>query len=1358
MASKKTRSQNKETKETVQTPDSVAEQTLQEGVSVQPSGRDVAADAEQNITEKTKEKSSKKDEFYHRGADATDGVIPDAHAQDFWFAPRKKEAFGDSALLYERLGYKKAQSAGINMCDRLLDLKSENPVGVIPKLRFSEVWDLAQNYAKNHPDQSSAVKAVTKEEWDAAYKKIDRALAERVEKSYNAKKRPKKVLLIQDFWTLSEITYQSLFIKKADKIVELVKAAILYDIEENGRIIRKWRKIKKYKHTVGLSVNEGGIFSKSDVEILQKHNIHSLNDIRRANIYLLKNMMLSHSLTRIVEELNEAFKEDLARRRDRRYRIYPFLFGDLALVAMAVLGYKFQYTLIKNEQMTLAVNGVSLIWLIALFYIIGAQIRSFKRRKKHPKYRYFDKVVKRRSAFFVLLASFSIISLGVFYQRYDGYNDLYYYTLNADGETISVAGLVPEGDEAYGNLIQSYHEEILTMPESIDGKTVTAVASRAFEGDEFACMNLPASVTTIGKSAFQDCEYLTTVNQSLSEGAEGVSVIGKKAFKDCLSLKQTNISESVKEIGNYAFKGCLKIRSIGFENLEILGEGVFAGCSNLSNVSLGENLTMIPEETFQDCIRLSNVQNTGLITEIGGYAFENCISMKDYALDGVKIIGKKAFFGCAGFEYVVVPETVEEIGKKAFGECGNMQQITLPFIGKNAENAKKYSLDYVVDVDVEKVRVFDVILTGMTTVYSENFQDCTAVKKLSFSEGLEKIEKKAFKKSGIRVICLPDTLTVIEANAFEKCENLVEIQGGNGVERIEQSAFIGCSSLPSVYFKSVKTIEKNAFKDCVSLADVGELVNVQSVGDYAFENCQVLNNVDLSAGSQMGEGVFKDCTSLSQVILPTEMTVIPEETFLGCTNLYAFTMSDRVETIAQEAFRECGLQEIVLGNSVTEIGKKAFYGCNEITSLSLPETVKKIGDNAFGDCIHIQEVTLPFIGQEADSPKSIKYLFGSEAQIARLTVTGMSEVSRSLFKGAEESLAVLTLKGVVTIKDNTFEGFEYLRSVYADGALRTIGKEAFQECNSLQGIVIPEGVTVIEEGAFRDCVNLYGVTLPETLTTIGESAFRSCSQLLEIAIPDNVNEIGEYAFRECGALTRVTLPKNISVLRRGVFLECESLYSIVLPDSVTKIEKTAFQDCSEMTSVTFSSSLTEIGDEAFSGCFSLYSVLLPESVKRIGEKAFYHCYAMEEVLLYTGLEEIGDSAFRKCSSLTELYVPESVQEIGSSAFNECSQLRYLSVPFIGKSQKSAKAVTYFAEDCDLWEIQVTNATKIASKAFKNMSDLQVVELNESCTEIGSDAFAGCYGVKVVIPSPSVEEKNQEVLVGVEVYRSRGQIR
>lgn len=149
-----------------------------------------------------------------------------------------------------------------------------------------------------------------------------------------------------------------------------------------------------------------------------------------------------------------------------------------------------------------------------------------------------------------------------------------------------------------GIMLTSYTgtEPDVTIPDSIDGKPVTAVGSGAFKKNRILrSVKIPPSVRRIDSNAFRECRAL----QSVAFGS-GVSYIGDMAFLGCSSLRKINIPSNVDEISIYAF----------------------AYCTNLEQINLNEGIKIIGYCAFAHCPRLRSASFPLSVTDIGGDAFE----------------------------------------------------------------------------------------------------------------------------------------------------------------------------------------------------------------------------------------------------------------------------------------------------------------------------------------------------------------------------------------------------------------------------------------------------------------------------------------------------------------------------------------------------------------------------------------------------------------------------------------------------------------------------------------------------------------------------------------------------------------
>ena len=258
------------------------------------------------------------------------------------------------------------------------------------------------------------------------------------------------------------------------------------------------------------------------------------------------------------------------------------------------------------------------------------------------------------------------------------------YSINNDGETCTITGI--------GNFTGSN----VTIPEAIDGYTVTGIGDNAF----CSCRNLtsvtiPNTVTEIGFDAFAGCTNI--VEATIPAWAIGYipkdnlqtvvitsgTTIGERAFYYCRSLTSVTIGDSVTRIGEDAFSHCTNLTSVTFgENSQLttIGSYAFAYCDSLTNVTFGENsqLTTIEYHAFYYCSNLKSVTfgKNSRLTSIGMGAFVYCTSLTSIVIpDSVTTIGSSAFNNCDSLTSIVIPDSVTTIGSSAFEDCTRLADV-----------------------------------------------------------------------------------------------------------------------------------------------------------------------------------------------------------------------------------------------------------------------------------------------------------------------------------------------------------------------------------------------------------------------------------------------------------------------------------------------------------------------------------------------------------------------------------------------------------------------------------------------------------------------------------------------------------
>ena len=234
--------------------------------------------------------------------------------------------------------------------------------------------------------------------------------------------------------------------------------------------------------------------------------------------------------------------------------------------------------------------------------------------------------------------------------------DIWQYKLNATGITITACDRDVTGE--------------ITVPNEIDGKTVTAIGEHAFYGcTKISQITLPDTVQEIGKQAFYQCMLLERVNIP-----DGVPAIEDETFLMCRELKAIDLPESITSIGVRAF----------------------TECQNLIELQLPENIESIGNEAFMQCVSLEKMNIQTKATEIGESMFYSCKNLKEVVLgSNVMKMGTYTFMAC-NLEKLVILNADCEIDETFATMSGSRDTVIYGYTGSTAQIfAEKYNYQFV---------------------------------------------------------------------------------------------------------------------------------------------------------------------------------------------------------------------------------------------------------------------------------------------------------------------------------------------------------------------------------------------------------------------------------------------------------------------------------------------------------------------------------------------------------------------------------------------------------------------------------------------------------------------------------------
>ena len=653
------------------------------------------------------------------------------------------------------------------------------------------------------------------------------------------------------------------------------------------------------------------------------------------------------------------------------------------------------------------------------------------------------------------------------------------WRLTARTLTISGSGVMYDYDlEENPTPWSSYADQI---NEVVIGNGVTSIGIFAFSRTGLTSIEIPASVTSIGVSAFFECESLTSV--TFAEGSR-LESIGNDAFDDT-GLTSIEIPASVTSIGNAAFFDCQDLTSVTFaegSQLESIGNNAFQNCHNLTSITIPASVTSIGKSVFEYCENLATItvedgnkvydsrngcnaiietssnkliagcKNTTIpasVTSIGVRAFLNCCNLTSITIPAsVTSIGMRAFLNCHNLATVTVYAPSCSLGEDAFANCGSLTNIYV-FSGlvdgyQKATNWSDYTSiitgitgGYCGATDHETDVVW--VLTGESTNYTLTISGSGAMADYASSS----VQPWKDYRSSIKTVVIGAGVTSIGNYTFAKCTGLTSINIPAGVTSIGDNAFWNCSNLATVTFaedSQLATIGISAFSTCRGLASVEIPASVTSIGNNAFSTCTGLGSVTFAEGSQLtsiGNNAFQLCSNLTSITIPASVTSIGSYVFLNCNNLASITVE--AGNTVYDSRNGC--------NAIIEKSTNTLIiGCKNST---IPAGVTSIGAWAFGG-------------------------------------TGLTSI---------EIPASVTSIGV-----SAFYGCSVMTSIEIPASVTSIGGSAFYGCSGLTSIEIPAGVTSISGIAFRNCSNLATVTVYAPSCSLGKDAFYGCDELAKIYV------------------------------------------------------------------------------------------------------------------------------------------------------------------------------------------------------------------------------------------------------------------
>ena len=903
-------------------------------------------------------------------------------------------------------------------------------------------------------------------------------------------------------------------------------------------------------------------------------------------------------------------------------------------------------------------------------------------------------------------------------------------------------------------------DEVVVIPEQIDGVKVTSIGKMAFTGN-----------TNIKKVA-------------LNEGLEN---IGVSAFQACSLLKEVEFKTNLKEIGNMAF-----------------------ALTVIENLTLPEGLTTIGEKAFYNAKKLKKVDFVDSLQEIKTAAFSGCTLLEGEIKFGpnLKYVGKDAFKKC---NIDKINYNIDSHGNKLLLHENiflNKKILNLP---KDREivifTTSRGAISENIEISLGEIDVnsFDKnelsrILKERVKIYYGQDADTQIVENGGIEWDLNNLigDKVTINGKFKEVPNYPESNATRELYTIKVTLNLKksdnewtskDFTSGECAYTATDGQYFGITGLTDLGKEKLEKTKTIAIPKYIENKD-GSKKLVEGIGKEAFKNMGIEgitfpSDLDSKKDFVIDAGAFSG-NNISSLSIPNYVKFIDSEAFKGnkITSLY---IPASVLRIGNASFQGNEISKLEFSDDVEliQIDNYSFSG-NRIKEVHLPYSIFKLLGEVFKDQKNRDEIDDRKVSLYTRNPKHLteetyiqtksdyhKFILKGEnvnreelyKEIKEANKLNPSEYNSEKWNAFEkvldnakavfekedstqaqideqlnklsDALAVLTdgvdktnLRKVISsirdLKETLYTSESWKNLMDEKAKAQSIldssknQKEIDAAKNSLQRAI--DELKIKDEMKYNVDDFTFNGTVITGYSEKGKEKFKTNKYLV---IPEkndkgqNITEIGKQAFETTDGV----------IMGTDTVKSPNGLLSVSIPDSVTKIDEGAFR-FNRIKTIKLPSKLNEIGLQAFNGN-TLTSVSIPDSVTKVGAGAFSVNTDMTSIKLSNSMKTVPEGICSRNTSITSVTIPNGVEVIGQSAFVG-TVLKQIKIP------NTVKEIQYLAfASTRLESIEIPGSVKtIGEQAFANNKKWRTTKklvLHEGVETIGENAFKECLLKEVNLP-------------------------